>query len=178
MTEFRAILLDQIDATHDWFLRKTYGVSEEEGQWPPPLDSKTIYHHIRHMMCGFYRYYEYIAERKPEKYVLNESDYHNTVWKMLAITEDQRDMFKELIQSLSKPELERPREVRYREGVPGKTMTVLEILVDFGLRVSDIAGRIWVKREMRGKELGIPLDKYPVNVPKEYLSQLRETLQS
>ncbi|MHA2407233.1 MAG: DinB family protein [Candidatus Ranarchaeia archaeon] len=178
MSEFREILLEQIDATHDWFLRKTFSVSEEEGKWKPPLDSKTIYEHIRHMMCGFFRYYEYVAEKKPDKYVLNEMEYHNTVWNMIAITEDQRDMFKDLIQSMSIDELRRPREVRYRKDGPAKTMTVLDILVDFGLRVSDIAGRIWVIREMRGEALGIPLDKYPVNVPEDYTTQLRDTLQS
>jgi hypothetical protein len=90
--------------------------------------------------------------------------------------EDQRDMFKSLIQNMSEEDLQRPRTMLFKRKKIPVEMSIMDILVDYGNHMSDMVGHIAVKRGMRKRELGIKADPVPLKAPDEYKAEIRSKI--
>ncbi|MHA2059850.1 MAG: DinB family protein [Candidatus Ranarchaeia archaeon] len=176
MADLKKFLLDVIDSSHDWFIRRTYQITEEEGDWKPPQNTNTINYDVTHLVWSFQKYYNHIAEKPPEKYVFDYREYKNSLENMIPILEDQRDLMKDLIKSMSEEELQRPRIVLFKMGKTRLEWSVLQILMDYGLHMSDMVGHIATKQGMLKRKRGIghtpPLGK----IPEEYVNEIRSRI--
>ena len=176
MTNIKKFLLDVIDSSHDWFIRRTYEITEEEGDWEPPQNTNTINYDITHLVWSFQKYYNHIAEKPPEKYIFDYRDYKNTLDNMIPILEDQRDLMKDLIKSMSEEELQRPRVVLFKMGKTRLEWSVLQILMDYGLHMADMVGHIATKQGMLRRKRGIPHTIPLGKIPDEYVKEIRKRI--
>jgi hypothetical protein len=176
MTDSKKSLLRIIDFAHDWLLRRTHGVTEEEGNWKPPLETNTVNFDLKHIMCTFHKFYAPIAEKPPSKYMIDEFEYENTIENLLPMLEDQRDMLKALIQNMTQKDLERPRTMLFKKKKIPVEMSIMDILVDYGNHMSDMVGHIAVKRGMFKREKGLPGGTVLLKAPDEYKAAIRKRI--
>ncbi len=174
--ELKTSLIKVIDAAHDWLLRRTYGLTDEEGDWKPPLNTNSINYDIRHLVWSFQKFYAPIAEKPPAKYVFEETEYQDTIENMLPMLEDQRDMLKDLINGMSLAELERPRTMLFKKKKIPVDMPIMDILIDYANHMSDMVGHIAVKRGMRRREKGLEFEKPLLRPPDEYKAEIRQRI--
>ncbi len=177
MNELKKALLEIVDSAHNWFIRRTYQITENEGDWAPPLDTNTINYDVTHLVWSFQKYYNHIAERPPpEKYVFDYRNYHNSLTNMIPLLEEQRDLMKNLIKSIPDEDLHRPRTVLFKMGKVKLELSILEILMDYSLHMADMVGHITVKQGMRRREQGIPHTPPLGTIPQEYIAGIRSKM--
>jgi len=176
----RKTLLCLVDRFHDWFLRRTYGITDGEASWKPPFDSNSVYHDYRHMVWSFQKFYQAMGGQLPEKYQL-ESNYEDkenedpqSISALLYMLEDQRSLIKSLIQSMDSKDLVKLRTMLFkRANIPVK-MSLLEIIIDYGNHMTDHAGIIADKKAMLRRSLNLPREPPLLALPDGYIKTIQK----